>query len=312
VTAGKRMTIGAILSVVLVALLFTLVDVGAVGKTLANADPRPLAAALALHMVILLLRVHRWLVIAEEGRPPTRELRRLGFDAVFLGWFANFTLPAKAGDLARPAIYARGTGRPFSGLFAAIAIERVLDLLFLGFAFWLAIAVFPTPDLPGWVRLAATAAGVGALVAFVGLWLLRRWGANFTGIAARFREGLRLFDHPRVMLEASAWTAMIWVLEAIAVSFLIAACGAPPTASAAVVVVVGITLAVAAPSAPGQVGVSQWVTLLVLAPYSVDAEVAVAVSLLDTATVLFWVLPFGFLAMLRRSALQAGAEAPDK
>ncbi len=296
-----RLIVGSIVSVVLLVLLVRFVDLRAVGRTLLNADAAPLGAALALHIVILLLRVHRWLVIAEEGERVDRRLMVLGLDAVFLGWFANFSLPAKAGDLARPLVYARGSGRPFSGMLAAIALERVFDLLFLGVAFWLGIAVLPTPDLPAWVRLAATAAGAGALAGFVLLGALRRWGGGLSGIAARFREGLALFDKPVVLARAGGWTAVVWVLEAVAAYLLIVACGGPATASAAVAVVVGITLAVAAPSAPGQIGVSQWVTLLVLAPYGIDSDVAVAVSLLDTATVLFWVLPFGLVAMVRRS-----------
>lgn len=303
-----RLTIGSIVSVVLLVLLVRFVDVDAVGRTLLAVDRAPLGAALGLHIVILLLRVHRWLVIAEEGRRPSRDLRILGMDAVFLGWFANFALPAKAGDLARPLVYSRGSRRPFSGVFAAIAIERILDLLFLGIAFWLAIAVLPTPELPAWVRWAAGAAGAGALAAFTGLWGFRRWGTPLTGIAARFRDGLALFDKPSVLGRAAGWTALIWGLEALAVSFLLAACGVEPSASAAFVVVVGITLAVAAPSAPGQLGVSQWVTLLVLAPYGVEGDVAVAVSLLDTATVLFWVVPFGLWAMVRQAS---GPATPD-
>jgi serine/threonine protein kinase len=299
-----RLIVGSTISIVLLVLLVRFVDVGAVGRTLRDADRGPLLAALGLHIVILLLRVHRWLVIAEEGRPAARETRILALDAVFLGWFANFALPVKAGDLARPLLYSRGTGRPFPALLAAIAVERILDLLFLGAAFWLAIAVLPTPDLPDWVRWAAIGAGGAALGAAGTLLAVRRYGARLTGAAARFREGLTLFDRPRVLARAAGWTGVVWGLEALAVSCLIAACGATPSASAAFVVVVGITLAVAAPSAPGQLGVSQWVTLLVLAPYGVDADVAVAVSLLDTATVLFWVVPFGLVAMVRQSALR--------
>ncbi len=305
-----RLIVGSIVSVVLLALLAYFVDLRAVGRTLLDARPGPLVAALALHLFILLLRVHRWLVIAEEGRKPDRERLLLGLDAVFLGWFANFSLPAKAGDLARPLVHARGSGRPFSAMLAGMVVERVLDLAFLGVAFWLAIAVLPTPRLPEWVQWASTAAGIGAAVGFLALGGVRRWGAALPGIAGRFREGLALFDRPSVVARAGAWTGVVWALEAVAAYLLIVACGGAATASAAVAVVVAITLAVAAPSAPGQLGVSQWVVLLVLAPYGIEADVAVAVSVLDTATVLFWVVPFGLVALARRTGRPGTASLP--
>jgi len=311
-----------IVSIVLLVALLSFVPIDEVVATLRSARPGVLACVLLIHLAILLLRVHRWALIAEEGRAVDRARRLLAFDSLFFSWLANFALPAKAGDLARPLIYARGSGRPYSELLGATALERILDLLCLGLGFSVAVWVLPTPEeLPTWIRglgVAAAAGFVGVVAVLVAIRRAPRGGeVSGDGLRARvrrelgrFRDGLVLLEKPRVLARVAAWSVALWIIEAFSIGLLIVACEAPATASASIVVVAAIALSVPVPSAPGQLGVAQWVSLAILAPYGVPADAAVAVSLLDTATALCWVIPFGFVAMVRRGAMMPPAAAP--
>lgn len=319
-TPKVRLAVGTVASVALLAVLVRFVPVDEVVATLAGARTDLLLCVLGLHLVILLLRVHRWAVIAEQGEPLSRAQRTLAFDSLFFSWLANFALPAKAGDLARPLVYAQASGRPYSELLGATVLERVLDLACLGVGFAAAMWLLPTPDgMPDWLRSIGVLAALAAAGVVGGLQLLRRvtrfseagdgLRAKVAREANRFRDGLVLLDRPRVLARAVAWSVVIWIIEAFSIGVLIEACHADATASASVAVVVAIALAVPIPSAPGQLGVAQWVSLAILQPYGIPADAAVAVSLLDTATALCWVVPFGLFAMIRRSALTTLREA---
>ena len=51
------------------------------------------------------------------------------FRATSIGFAANTVLPARAGEVLRPAILARERGLPFAALLASIVFERILDAL---------------------------------------------------------------------------------------------------------------------------------------------------------------------------------------
>ena len=288
---------------VLVGLLLMTVPLRDLRATLLGIRLGPLVAVVAAHAAILVVRVRRWeWIVSTPARPVPS---RAAWDAVFVGWFANFALPAKLGELARPWVYAQATGRPFTELLATVALERVLDLLALGALFWLAFAVLPGAEgVPLWFGRLATVGGVASVGGLLALAALRRFGPT-EGAVGRFRAGLDLFGRPAVLLRVLAITGAIWVAEVGAMVLTLVACGAVEpeglvriAASASQVVV--STLAVAMPAAPGGIGVDQWATILSLRPFGVADASATAVSLVDMAAVMAWVVPIGLFAFLRR------------
>lgn len=292
------------MSVLLLVLLLRVVPLAELRDALARVRLDVLAAVVLLHGGILVLRVRRWEWVVAQPEPPGRLPSAAAWDAVFIGWFANFALPAKIGELARPWVYADATKRPFAAVLATVAFERVLDLLALGVLFWVAFAVLPGADgLPDWFARFAGIGGLASLGGLLALGALWRWGPR-DGVVGRFREGLDLFSRPRSLIRALLLTAAVWAAELIGVVLTLVACGADVAgvarvAAAASQAVVS-TLAVAVPAAPGGLGVDQWATILSLRPFGVDDAVATAVSLVDMAAVLAWIIPIGFLAFLRR------------
>lgn len=298
--------VGVLVSVALVWLLLRYVRPASVIEALRNASLPILACAVLVHGVQLLLRVQRFAgLVGESGLAS-----RAAFDSVFVGWLSNLALPAKAGELARPLAYRSWTGMDLPAIVAAVVVERALDLVLLGALFTGALALGLPESLPGWVSPTAwIATGLAAAGLVVGAVLLRTVEPEREGLLGRFRAGLLSLGGVRSFLPALAWSTLIWFLEVVGVVLTLRAVGAEPDAivTASAVVVVATTLAVAAPAAPGGLGVEQWVTVLVLAPFAVEHAAAVAVSLLVLFEAVIWIAPVGLLALTGRSMTDGGA-----
>lgn len=288
---------GLLVSVVLLALLVWVVPAREVVGAVLSADGPLILALVAVHAVMLLARVQRFALLVDEPGLASRH----AFDAVFIGWLANLTLPAKAGELARPAVYARRTGMPLAGAVAAVVVERLMDLGFLA-ALFFGVVLLGVPDaLPGWITIACQVAGALAVVGLAGLAVLAR-----LGVLPGFPEGLRAVGSRRV-LGALGWAAVIWSLEVAGAWLAIAAVGPLPVGAwaASAVLIVATTLAVAAPAGPGGVGVEQWVTLLVLAAWGIDAVPAVSISVLMFFAAAVLIVPVGLGAIARTATTRA-------
>ncbi len=288
-----RTVVGLVISITLLGLLLLVVPIDELVTTVLSANGWLVLALVAVHAVMLLARVQRFALLVNERGVASRS----AFDAVFIGWFANLTLPAKAGELARPAVYARGSGMPLAGAVAAVIIERLVDLCCLAALFYW-VTTFGVPEgLPTWIGIAAPVAGGIAVLGLLILGVLARQGAF-----PAFRQGLRAVGGPR-LLTAAGWSALIWALEVFGAWLAIAAIGPlPPGAlDASAVLIVATTLAVAAPAGPGGLGVEQWVTLLVLAAWGIGSVPAVSISVLMFFAAAVLVAPIG-LASIARAA----------
>lgn len=336
-----RFLLGITFSVILLGLLLWRIEPGAVVDAFLDADPWLLLVVAALHLVVLSLKAVRWHVVLgslPEGEAPPRDPttpadRWLVYDALFLGYFGNYALPAKLGELARSALYSQRRNAPLSSVLATIVFERFLDALTLVAFFWAVALLAPLPEtLPDWVELSANLAGAVGLVGLLGLVLLwrllppdvvntlaSREGvagralAKIVGVVQGFRGGLAILQQRTRALRATGWTIAIWAIECVAVALCFQAFGHDLHWTGAVVQVVISSFAIAAPSAPGGLGIHQWVTLLVMAPYGATEEQAVSASLVLTFVVILWVVPIGLHGLWRQGSstgrLRADVEA---
>ena len=317
---NKRLAIGIVVSVVLLGLLFIRVDAGEVGRAVAGAHPGPLVGAACIYLLALLGKALRWgIVLGAIEHPSGGDLmtrRRLVVDALFFGFLCNYVLPARLGELARGALYSRKSGVALGSVITSIVVGRLLDAVVLAALFFGMLQVVPLPEgLPPWVAVAARAVGGGALLLMAGLLVGVRWlpreppeagvglgrlwaGALRGGIAVR--EGMAIGRQGGRATLAVATTVGIWILEAAAFFVLLRAFDHPVPMAGAILQTVGAAYASAAPSAPGALGVHQWVTLLALAPFGVPATTATAASLVATAYVLIWTVPLGLLGLWRQ------------
>jgi uncharacterized protein (TIRG00374 family) len=186
-----------------------------------------------------------------------------------------------------------------------VVVERLYDLVAILVVFFAA-----EPWLPhvSWFGAAAVAAVVLAALIFAVATALAVYGDRAVRLLLRPLRRLSLFSgerlqhtiselthglsglrHPRLALEAFAWTVAAWLLTALCAYFVTLAFHLHVPFSCGLLVAIAIGLSMILPSAPAAVGVFEGAALIALRAYGIPAS-----SALPYAVVLHLVnfLPF--------------------
>jgi uncharacterized protein (TIRG00374 family) len=177
VSNALRIAVSLGLAAFLLWLFFRKLDISELGTTLSAAHPGWVGLALAITLVNFPLRSWRWTrLLHHVQRVPQRE----AFSATCIGFAASVLLPARAGEIVRPAVLSRRTGLPFAPALASIAVERLIDLVSV-------VLLFVVYALGGWepanlapeahgrlevLRRSAFLVGAATVLVFAGLALL--------------------------------------------------------------------------------------------------------------------------------------------
>lgn len=86
------------------------------------------------------LRALRWKYILDSVKPDTKILNLLG--ATMVGYGVNCVLP-RFGEIYRPAFLGKWENISRSSVFGTIIVERIIDLLALGFSVLISVMIFP-------------------------------------------------------------------------------------------------------------------------------------------------------------------------
>jgi len=324
---SKRFALGVGISAVLLLALYLFYrkeveeDLAA---SFADASIPLIIIVVVAHLGVLSLKAVRWNVVLgsvhhEHGLPKERvekdpAARWLVFDSLFLGYFGNYVLPAKLGELGRSLLYSRRAKVSFPAVLATIIFERFVDAATL-IAFFYVTLLFLPESLDDWVGTSAKLVGVASVLGFVAMYVMwlklpkEAGGAGLAGklagLAAKFREGLAVMQQRVVAAKAVGWTVAIWALECASVWVCILAFGFEIEGlwTAAVLQVVISSFAIAAPSAPAGLGIHQWVSILILnGVFDVEKADALAISLVVTGAVIVWTVPLGLFGLFRQGA----------
>ena len=172
-----RIAVSLGLAALLLWLFFRNLDLGELARTLSAAHPGWLALALAITFFNFPFRSWRWTRLLHHVQHiPQRE----AFSATCIGFAASVLLPARAGEIVRPAVLSRRTGLPFAPALASIAVERLIDLVAVVLLFVVyAVGGWAPADLSAeahgrleLLRRSAFLLGAATLVVFAGLGLL--------------------------------------------------------------------------------------------------------------------------------------------
>lgn len=249
------------------------------------------------------LRALRWRLIL-----PNREqlsIPRL-MDATIIGYFASFVLPLRAGEIIRPWIVSRWQPVPFSSALASILIERLCDSVCL--LSLMLICLTQLSEVPVIVLAGAKMLGLLTLALVVVViasyllpgkmerifhWFSDRLIGRFAphasekvnGMITDYFAGLRVIASFWQLAQVLMWSMLTWLLMAAWYQGLMWAFGEYPSWWVGMMLNVMIALAVAAPSAPGFIGVFQVGCILALhtvygAQYGYSKEFAVAYSVI--------------------------------
>lgn len=235
--------IGLLIGAVMVWLLFRDTNWSEVGTAFQNIHWGWLAVSQIPLWMTFPTRVQRWTYIVRVDRPA--KFRHL-FSATQIGFLANFTLPARAGEAIRALVLSRLTGIPFVKAFAMSGLDRVTDIFGLITVMLISIAAFrpsedvvipaktfgtPNPIVFTETQYTAGAIGAGivlfvAVGAFVMLYvnrniILRISDAALGFVSQRiagqvhqmidhFADGLHIFKSPAEMAKALAFALFTW------------------------------------------------------------------------------------------------------
>jgi uncharacterized protein (TIRG00374 family) len=225
-------------------------DWAEVGRSVAAADWRLLAAGVITVSVTYLLRAYRWRTLlaplTEAGLRPLFAATTVGFGAVFLF--------GRAGEVVRPVVlplYERRV-RP-AGSFATIMVERLCDIVAVVVLFALNLLWFPAPAgqetqlshvrTAGLILLIIAITGLGGLVWFERRsdraihWLdvrFKRWrfvpdrlGRAMTHLLEQLASALRILADARELAITLGWTIIIWLVNIASNWLVIRAFGLP-------------------------------------------------------------------------------------
>jgi uncharacterized protein (TIRG00374 family) len=317
-------------SLVLAVGLFTFflsrVPLDDIARQIAAASPAWLAATLLISLSAYALRSVRWVWIL---RPIARVPFFPAFRATAIGFAANTVLPARAGEILRPAILARERALPFPALLASIVFERILDAMSQLFFLGLALATGPSDGAMGtsasgrirWVVAAIAAVAIGVAL-FAVLWraaterfleqLFRILPGRFRDVARRiahaFLDGFASLKTPRLALLVVTSSLFMWFVVNVQIYCAMRAFGLKLPLSAAYIVTSAAVLGLAVPTPGGVGGYHAAVQLALTRIFGVPLAVATGVALLAHAISFAPISLIGFVLFaaspLRKKGLQ--------
>jgi uncharacterized protein (TIRG00374 family) len=256
-----------------------------------------LGLAVTIATITFFLRALRWKVILEPIHPGTSLRSR--WAAVNIGFMANNLLPARIGEFVRAYALSRFESVPVSGAFASLVVERFFDGLAIVFFMFVAMGSpgFPSELPTGDVSLAGVIRGVmiilGILLAFMVLLLLfpkpvvrlaecfagflpEKWGQTLVDALHSFLDGLKVFQSPKLLSLAIAWSMAIWAWQSLAFWVAMRAFGIDVGYDTALFVNATVGFMVGVPAAPGFFGTFHAGARMGLAVYGVAAAPTLA------------------------------------
>jgi len=240
-----------------------------------------------------ILRSWRWKLLL--GNSSELTLKKL-FDAIMIGNFASYILPLRAGEFVRPFMLARQTSYSFSSCFVSVVIERFFDLCLVLLTF--IFLVFFFEGMPAWAHTGAMVLSLvafGILVFIVSAALLpellkrlleplmrllpAKLELPIRNFVLDFLAGALVLKNPLTLCKIMALSLIVWLSCYLLFYVFLFLVDTEATLFIGTTIAVVVALAVAAPSAPGFVGVYQTACIGAFALFGLDSETAVAYSL---------------------------------
>lgn len=285
-----RGALGLVVGLVLLALVVSRVDPGAVIDHLAEASPRALVAAIAVVLLDLAIRGLRWRALLEAlPGPPVRTGRPIAY--LCIGYLANLLLPARLGDLARAYLAGSAFGRARLGILGTIVVERLSDgttMLALGIASSLLVSGVATAQALATDTLVLAVAALAVIA--VAWWLAERTSVGRVPLVRTVRDLAARMVAGAAALRSAVGAATVVgatiaaAATAIAVAWLVAASvGLALGPLQAVLFMSAVALSLAIPAAPGSLGTYELVGVVVLTSLGADADRALAIIILMRA-----------------------------
>jgi uncharacterized protein (TIRG00374 family) len=288
-----RLLVGLAISLVLLYFTFRGLNWQDVGAALRSANYIYVALAAIVILAAFAVRAMRWSWLLR----PVRYLRWQGlFSVVLIGFFGNYILPAKTGELVRAYVLGKRESLSKSAILGSIAVEKTMDTLILFVILLATLWTVPMPeDISNFERIAAV-----FLVVVLGMMLVLAargrhvsnlivrglqfvfpwWKERVARITHSFVDGLSVLYHGSSIVVVMFLSLVIWLMTTLNFWLIGQALGLDLPLYAYVIIVAVTNMASFVPSAPGRFGTLEALSVFVLGIFGVDKNTAVLFPIL--------------------------------
>ncbi len=285
----KRILPGLIISLVALAIVFSMLDLRKFILAIQQADLRFLLAGILAEILWLTVRGFFWRTLLQN-----KATYKDSFITINEGYLLNNILPFRLGEIGRAFLMGQKAHLDFWQVIPSIIIERSLDL---AFAVGIFLSTLPFVIGVTWAKQAAIAIGIIVLTGLGVIYILARNRPQVLGwinqvgerativkkMAGRrvvaFFDGLEILTDGRLFLRALGWEALNWLI-AILQYYLFLRAFFPEASLLWGLFALGVgALGIAAPSSPGAIGVFEAALVGALFVFGVDASSATAFAL---------------------------------
>ncbi len=252
------------------------------------AVPRPwlLLTVVALNFVVMAVRTQIW---KDLVNPLTRINFSTLFDIIHLGYMANNLLPLKAGEFFRASFVAKKWKIPYTQVLTTVGLERYfagfsLMLLFFVVTFFL--------QVPLWIKTGAygiIAVLISVQISLLFLWIrkpdLKKWEMKHPILYriiltfSHIGEGSQPLRSGKSFLWLLLLALLAWVAQLAMLKLIESAYNLHLPVMASLFVLVAINLAIALPSAPGNLGTFEFASVLAYSFIGVDKATGLGIGI---------------------------------
>lgn len=312
-----KLALRAVAGLALMGALFWLVlrghDPRAVGEALLRASVLGVIAGAILNFAHNIFRTWRWGALLEPSKQgvPFRPM----FSAIVIGYLVSWVIPARLGEVVRPALLAAKERVPLGASLGSVVADRLLDgaTLAVLFAVGAQFAVFSgqADALEAQIRTGAGILAVATvvLIALLVAASLRRralsrlleraprpigWMGNAFLSVASGSEALR---SPRLLVRIVALGFAAWLTIGFGTWLGVRAAGAPVAYAQILVLLLPLAFGIALPTPGGAGGYHAAMTYGLTRLFGIDPEVAVGAGILMHLAIIVPVLLAGPLCL---------------
>mgnify|MGYP004002419719 CR=1 FL=1 len=293
-TGGSKILIAVILSVAIIAVILTKLDLSEIWRSLVNTNLWFILVAVLALFLNLVSRGYRWsALLAPVGRfSPIREC----YPLYSIAFAANIIIPFRAGDFIRVILFcSRHRQVAKASVLATIVLEHLVDFLTVVGLIFVVIAI---ADVPPEIATITDTIGIMGVIMLIGFWLLvqkpafarrmMQFSQFLPGFLANplnhiFETTIEIFSGFRSPITAFAisfWSFVQWFSGWMMTAAFVAAVQLDlPWHVVLLVLAVG-TLGAMIPITPGNIGVVHALYVLVLVYFDVDINTAFTFALL--------------------------------
>ena len=288
-----RLFIGLAISLVLLYFTFRGLEWAEVVQALRSANYLFIAFSALVILATFGVRAMRWSWLLR----PVRVLAWRGlFSVVLIGFFGNYVLPAKTGELVRAYVLGKRESMSKSAILGSIAVEKTMDTLILFLIFlatlWTVplpaeyasiepvIAIFLFAVISAMLLLAARGRHLSNLIVRVLQFVFPWWKERVARITHSFVDGLSVLYHGSSIAMVMALSLVIWLMTTLNFWLIGQALGLNVPLYGYVIIVAVTNMASFIPSLPGRFGTLELFSVAVLGLFSVDRNTAVLFPIL--------------------------------